>query len=79
MKTFNFNTGVSYSKYPYLCEGQRISGDAKVIPFSCEDVPEGATFKFAANQPDLYPQSNYLVREIHNSTLLSKYAYFQIN
>lgn len=75
-KTFYFNTGVKYCNYPYLCEGQIERGGTKQIPFDCEDVPEGATFQFACDNPDLHPEAGYIVREIHNSALHSKYAYF---
>lgn len=77
MKTFYFNTGVKYSDYPFLCKGQVNRGGVKQIPFDCEDVPEGKSFEFACDYPNLYPEAGYVVREIHNSTLLSKYAYFK--
>lgn len=76
MKTFYFNTGVKYWDYPYLCKGQVEKGGTKQIPFDCENVPEGAVFKFACDDPNLHPESGYIVREIHNSTIHSKYAYF---
>ncbi len=77
MQKFQFNTGVRYSDYPYLVEGQELSGDVKVIPFYCEDVPERASFKYACDDPDLHPDDpNIIVREIYNSKLISKYAYF---
>jgi hypothetical protein len=76
MKRFYFNTGVKYSDYPYLCEGQIERGGTKQIPFDCEDVPEGAQFKFACDDPNLYPEAGYVVRPILNNALHSKYAYF---
>ena len=48
-----------------------------VVPFDCEDVPKDATFIHAGPENDPakdYP--NYIQREIHNSGLLSEYAYF---
>lgn len=78
MKTFYFNTGVKYSSFPYLFTGQVLSGDAKVIPFDCENVPEGAVFVFGCDDPNLRPDAGYIVREIHNSSLRSKYAYFSL-
>lgn len=82
MKTFHFNTGVRpFDHNPpagmaYM-KGFKDSGNGVyVIPFDCEDVPDGAAFKFACDYPDLYPEAGYIVREIHNSALLSKYAYF---
>lgn len=78
LQTFKFNTGVHIRSGAPLCEGQYWDGNGvKQIPFSCEDVPEGATFKFACNDGNLYPDSGYIVREIKDSTLLSKFAYFQ--
>lgn len=82
MKTFHFNTGVKpFNHTPpagmAFMKGFIDSGNGVyVIPFDCEDVPDGATFKFACDNPNLYPGSGYIVREIHNSTLVSKYAYF---
>lgn len=77
MKTFYFNTGVSITSGSTLTKGQIWSPNGvKLIPFECEDVPEGATFAFACDNPNLHPKAGYIVREIHNSTLLSTYAYF---
>jgi len=77
MKTFYFNTGVKYASYPYLYEGQVVRGGTKQIPFDCDNVPEGATFEFACDNPDLHPGVGYIVREMHNTTMGSKYAYFK--
>lgn len=76
IRTFQFNTGVKYSDYPFLSKGQTVSGDAKVIPFNCEDVPQNAKFEFACDDPNLYEGSGYIVREMFNTSMLSKYAYF---
>ena len=83
IKTFYFNTGVKFSDYPYLCEGQVERGGTKQIPFDCEDVPDNATFMYGRDDPNLFatndPQyDKVIVREIHNSTLMSKYAYFSM-
>lgn len=82
MKTFHFNTGVKpYSHNPpvKISPGYVINGDVMVIPFDCENVPEGAIFMFACDNLNLkeagYP--NVVVREIFNSKLIFKYAYFQ--
>jgi hypothetical protein len=78
MGTFYFNTGVSIRSGSPLCKGQVWSSNGvKLIPFECTDVPDDVTFKFACDNPNLYPNSGFLVREIHNSTLVSKFAYFQ--
>jgi hypothetical protein len=73
-QTFYFNTGVKYSDYPYLFKGQVERGGTKQIPFECENVPDGATFQFACDSPNLHPESNYIVREMSNTAMLSKYA-----
>lgn len=75
---FYFNTGVKYMDYPYLSNGQVVKGGLKQIPFECENVPEGARFSFASDNPNLHPEAGYIVREIKNSSLLSKYAYFTV-
>jgi len=50
------------------------------IPFDCDNVPNNAQFKFACDNPELKESKyeNWIVREIFNSTLCSKYAYFQV-
>lgn len=85
MTTFYFNTGVTpfgHSNPPMtLSEGQVWRGGTKQIPFDCDDVPENASFMFACDNPELR-ESKYegvIVREIHNSTLCSKYAYFRVD
>jgi len=83
MKTFYFDTGVKRELHSnlILMKGQFwSSNNVKIIPFDCDDVPDNAFFKFACDNPNL-PESklkNWIVREIHNSTLVSKYAYFWI-
>ena len=87
MQTFYFNTGVKPGIPPNerhrkgakpvpLCDGQVWRNGVKQIPFDCENVPEGSTFKFACDNPDLYPDAGYIVREMYNTTMLSTYAYF---
>lgn len=84
VRTFEFNTRVRPSSGAKLCPGQvwrmGLSGEpVKVIPFQCEDVPEGAIFAFAAPSADLYPHAGFIVREIlPGSALVSKYAYFRL-
>lgn len=85
MRTFYFNTGVRFgvpinqrydrnAKSVPLCEGQVWLNGTKQIPFDCEDVPEGCTFTFACDNPNL--PGGYLVRRMHNTTMCSEYAYF---
>lgn len=66
-KTFYFATGVNTNIYP---------NSPAFIPFECENVPDGSTFKFACDNPNLYPDSGYFVAPIVGGGLLSKYAYF---
>lgn len=82
MRTFYFDTGVQVNnpgRVPYVPEGDVIStNDVRLIPFDCDDVPERATFKFACDHTP--PGSEHLLRrEIHNSNLVSKYAFFFVH
>lgn len=83
---FYFNTGVRPENcfnppFPYEYHkkiGNVIRGTL-LIPFDCNDVPENATFKFAASNPNIDDAENnpkVIVREIVGGNLLSKYAYF---
>ena len=83
-KEFLFNTGVKVYQMEYDDKGKpkyyaatdKIINGERHIPFECEDVPDGATFKFACNNPNL-PEANYMiVRKIISGGLLSEYAYF---
>lgn len=87
MQTFYFNTGVkpidaswrphhSGTREIPLSKGQVWRNGTKQIIFQCENVPEGATFKFACDIPDLPEAKNMIVREIVSEGMLSKYAYF---
>ena len=67
MKTFYFYTGVNPRDYP---------NSPTSIPFDCEDVPDNYKFDFACDNPNIRHDETCIVREIHNSRLLSKYAYF---
>jgi hypothetical protein len=84
MKTFYFNTGVQpYKHNPpvKLSPGHVMRGGTMQIPFDCDDVPDNAIFKFACDNPKLkeseYP--NWIVREMFNTAMVSKYAYFLVN
>lgn len=76
MKKYYFNTGVKISANSNILGGIDSDNGIIVIPFECENVPEGATFAFACNNPAVEYSKNMIVREIHNSKLASKYAYF---
>lgn len=78
MKTFYFNTGVKPENRQGvgLCPGQIWRGTLQ-IPFDCDDVPDNAVFQFASDQTA--PGDEHLIRrEMHNTTMVSKYAFFQI-
>jgi hypothetical protein len=78
MKTFYFNTGVRPGASPLY--GKQIWKDGtKQIPFDVEDVPENASLMFLCNNPEL-PESKIscvIVREVFNTDMCSKYAYFR--
>ena len=87
MNTFYFNTGVRPSTvhnppFPYKYhekKGHSIARGVLEIPFDC-DAPQDAEFLFGCDNPDL-PESkipNVIVREIFNTSLVSKYAYFKV-
>ena len=76
IQRFKFNTGVHISSGAPLYDDQFWDGNGvKCIPFDCEDVPEGARFAFAASVSDL-GHEGMIVREILNSSILSRFAYF---
>lgn len=77
MKTFYFNTGVKPENRNGLCPGQVWRGGTMQMPFDCEDVPDNASFQFACDHTP--PGDEHLLRrEIHNTALLSKYAFFRL-
>jgi hypothetical protein len=84
MNKFYFNTGVkpeNVIKFPYEYhkeKGHVIRGTL-LIPFEC-DAPEKAVFMYACDNPNLdsAKSTNVIVREMHNTTMVSKYAYFMI-
>lgn len=83
MKTFNFNTGVKpFDHNPpadmAFMKGYKDSGNGVyVIPFDCKDVPDGATFAYACDH-NIPGDEDLIKREIFNSILISKYAYFRL-
>ena len=47
------------------------------MTFDCEGIPENAVFKFACDNTP--PGNEHLLRrEMHNTTMVSKYAFFQL-
>ena len=88
LKTYRFNTGVKYSDSPVLIDGMIVSSNGvKVIPFECEEVPEGYKFHSSCDNPDLLEKAkalfskdaDYVIREVVNNSfaMRSKYAYFE--
>jgi len=81
-KTFYFNTGVKPESGSPLFGRQVWKGGTKQIPFTCDNVPDDATFWFACDDRTL-PESEMpgvIVREIIDSGaggILSKFAYFK--
>jgi len=85
MKTYYFNTGVrpeNVINFPYEYHrkvGNEIHGTL-VIPFQCEDVPEGAKFLYACDELRIdKTRTDVIVRKIISGNLYSKYAYFGTN
>jgi UDP:flavonoid glycosyltransferase YjiC (YdhE family) len=79
MKTFYFNTGVlSHNKPLGLMKGQMWKGGTMQIPFDCKDVPENAIFKHASDESEKDLPDNWIRREMFNTTMVSKYAFFLI-
>jgi len=87
MNTFYFNTGVRPEtvhnpSFPYEYHkkvGNVIRGGVLQCPFDC-DAPEDAQLMFLCDNPEL-PESkaeNVIVREVFNTSMISKYAYFRI-
>lgn len=80
LQRFMFNTGVQVNAHTppvAVTPGNVVRDGILQIPFYCEDVPNGAVFMFAC---DSVPPGceHLLVREMHNTNLLSKYAFFQV-
>ena len=78
IREFQFNTGVKLENNRMgPLKGRLAPNGVWVIPFECDDVPEGATFEFACDS--LPVREGFIRREIKpGSGLLSKYAYFRL-
>ena len=79
MNTFYFNTGVLPQNTNGLTKGQVWRDGTKQIPFDC-DAPENAELMYLCNNPklDIIKCPNVIVREVFNTSMVSKYAYFKI-
>lgn len=76
MNTFYFNTGVR--GYP-TTKGQVYRNGVKQIPFDA-NAPANALLMFLCDNPNLpeSEQPGVIVREVVNTTMISKYAYFRV-
>jgi hypothetical protein len=73
---FRLNTGVQWDGGP-VPKGQELAPNGVlVVPFYCENVPEGSKFIFASDHLDAGNGKGLIVREVLDSYLLSKYAFF---
>jgi len=80
MNTFYFNTGVTPQNNQNLWRDQVWKNGVKQIPFDA-DAPSDAELLFLCNNPHL-PEAdtpNVLVREVFNTSMCSKYAYFRLH
>lgn len=79
MNKFYFNTGVKFDHTRKLFADHVWRNGTMQIPFECE-APENAELLFCCGNPNL-PESklsHVVVCEIHNSSMVSKYAYFRV-
>ncbi len=90
IKTYQFNTGVRpFDHDPpagmAFMDGYIDSGNGVyVIPFQCEEVPVGYSFKFSCDNPNMDKEQNpfcysgNIIRRdiLPGSAMMSKYAYF---
>lgn len=75
---FRLNTGVEW-KGGNVPKGQELAPNMVLtVPFYCDDVPEGARFVFASDHLDAGKSRGLIAREIKDSFLLSKYAFFSL-
>lgn len=79
MRTMYFNTGCTPENSPVLYKGQVWKNGTKQIQFDV-DAPENATLLFLSdkldNETTLIPGT--IVREVFNTSLLSRYAYLRV-
>jgi hypothetical protein len=85
LNRFYFNTGVrpyTITNFPFEYHKRvgNVIRKTLLIPFEC-NAPENTAFMFACNNPEMpeAKQPNVIVREIFNSNLCSRYAYFRIS
>jgi hypothetical protein len=79
MRTMYFNTGCTPINSPNLHADQVWKNGTKQIPFDV-DAPESATLLFLCDDPNM-PESRMsgvIVREVSNTSMISKYAYLRV-
>lgn len=75
--TFYFNTGVRAYNSTYMEPNDiRNEHGERLIPFDCENVPEGCVLVHLCDKPTQSEKENCIVRETFNTTLSSIYAVF---
>ena len=84
MSTFYFNTGVNPYKvsnfpYEYHRKNNHVINGTLLIPFDC-DAPKNAQLMYLCDNSELESSKcdNIIVREVFNTTMCSKYAYFMV-
>lgn len=80
MKKFIFNTGVkpfNHNPPAGMAFMKGFEDGVYVIPFYFKNVPNNAVFKYASDEFK-EDSKECICREIHNSSLISKYAHFII-
>lgn len=83
-RRFYFNTGVRPENVfnpPFPYEYHRKMGHVirgtLLIPFDADDVPERAEFVCCGSDVDHYRRDGFVVAEIYNTSMSSKYAVFK--
>ena len=83
-REFLFSTGVKSADNKGVSGGRLVpavgGGYTWVIPFECDDVPAGSTFLYGADADDheTAKSPGVIVRAMHNTGLLCKFAYFRL-
>jgi hypothetical protein len=79
MRTFYYNTGVKPWNNGKLYDGDKFINNELHIPFDCDNVPENAEFMYLCGNPSLFNTNGHIiVREVLNTRMSSKYAYFRL-
>ena len=75
MNKFRLNTGVKIWDNPHILGGVDSGNGTVVIPFEA-DAPKDSKLAFLCDSPDLNKDGKYLVCEVKNSKIKSKFVYF---